>query len=446
MVTPEWSDVVFLVVSGIFFSSAIFLALTMFRLMWCEGRRYFGSARRKNVAHRYKTDKNLCNTNWAMLTSLSSTLMFVGYGTYFMYEYLTYHNGKDKNDYQSLTGHIPFIPNVMAVTFRSIAILLVLSHSLWKLDQKYTENDESPVEYCTILCLRFLICLSSIFTFIGIFIDHFHNHDRTYWYYYTNIAGYSVAAFVIFWIGKLFYQRLKECDLEAITDEEISQISQSETRSLESLPIPVISQSGENKIDHLSKQVLLSWIQSIFVIICCIIQASIYVYYYCKRHNNHYNNYFTLPIQCITLCSTIILINWCIWLSLEFTHEWYKYFCCCHSYVRDSIRKEVKMGRKGMTPGINNNTGMNPSINQATMTNIGYDYSGARLQDEPINKADLKINAAYRDRKKQAYKSIGSAPANQGDFNNNMNINAIMDIGSSMSGSGVSINNFSTIS
>ena len=434
-------EVSVLVASCAFFGSALILSLTMFRLMWREGRRYFGSAGRKNVTHRYKTDKNLCNTNWAMLTSLCSTLMFVAYGTYFMYYYFHYDATDDKRHYKSLTGNVPDIPNTIAVTFRTIAILLVLSHSLWKLNQKYKENDESPVEYYTILCLRFLICLSSIFTCSSIFVEYSY-YNKKYWYY-TNIAGYSIATFIIFWIGKLFYQRLKECDLEAITEAEILETSQSETRSHESSAIPVISKSGESKIDDLSKQVLLSWFQSVFMIICCISQATMYVYYYCTRKKYHYFQYFAFPIQCITLCLTIILINWCIWLSLDFTHTWYEYICCCHSYVRDSIRKEVKMGKRGTTPIIN------AGIHQTTIAKVVDHDCNNKNNDysEPINTIDLKIKAAYRERKRQAYRSIGSAPENDGDFNNSITINPDNDNQSLISNmsSGISIQHFSNI-
>ena len=432
MVTP--SDIAVLVASGTHLSSTLILSLTMFRLMCCESRRYFGSAARENVAHRYKTDKNLCSTNWAMVTSLCSTLTFTTYGTYFMYEYLNLDDDAHQNHHKLLTGHIPFIPNVMAVTFRSIAILLVLSHSLWKLNQKYTENDESPVEYYTIVCLCFLICVSAIFSFSGILTDHVHIFkDKSYWYYYTNIAGYGLETFIIFWIGKLFYQRLQECDLEAINEAEIKEISKSETRSHQSVPIPVISESGESKIDHLSKQVLLSWMQTFFMTIGCTIQASMYVYYYFTPNENHY---FAFPIQCISFCFVIILMNWCIWLSLEYTHKWYKYLCCCHSYVRNSIRKDVKMGKAATTPSINT------TINQATI--ISYDYSGGQLQHEPMKKTDLKVNAAYRDHKRQAYQSIGSAPETHGNFNNTIAISAENDNQSLISDvSGISIDNFS---
>ena len=425
------------VVSGIFLVTALILALTMFRLMCCEGRRYSGSAARKNVAHRYKTDKTICETNWAMSTSICSTLMCTAYGTYFMYEYDL------ENSCKLLTGHVEFVPNTIAVTFRTIAILLILSNNLWKLNQKYTENDESPVKYYTILCLRFLICLSSLFTFIGIFLDHAFKNKK-YWYY-TNFAGYLIATFVIFWIGKLFYQQLKECDLEAITDAEISHISKSDTESHKSLPIPVISSSGESKIDHLSKQVLLSWLQSVFMIFCGLSQASMYVYYYFSHKGNDDDDhdwfqYFALPIQCISLCLTIILINWCIWLSLDFTHGWYEYICCCHSCVRNSIRKEVKRGKTGTTPNINTIISINPAT---TIANTGYNYSGAQIQHGPINNVDLRINAPSHNHKRQEYQSLVSAPENQGDFNNN--VNEDLDNGSSISCSGVSINNFSNI-
>ena len=439
MVTP--SDIAVLVASGTFLSSALILSLTMFRLMWWEGRRYFGSAGRKNVAHRYKTDQSLCNTNWAMMTSLCSTLMCTAYGTYFMYEYLTYHGNEHKNHHKTLIGDLPFIPDTIAVAFRTIATFLILSYNLWKLNEKYTENDESPVEYYTILCLSFLIIITSIFSFSGIVIDHaFVTEDKTtdngigktHWYFVTNIGGYIIATFIIFWIGRLFYQRLKNCDLEAINEAEIKEISQSETQSHVSLPIPVISKSGENKIDKLSKQVLLSWIQTFFMTIDFIVQASMYMYYFVswKKKENHY---FAFPIQCISFCFVIILINWCIWLSLDFTHKWYKRLCCCHNYVRNSIRKEVKMGKTVTTPSINNNTGI-ISINQATITSVGYNYNGGQLDHEP--KIDLKIG--------QEYQNLTSTPANQGDCGNN--INADGDSQSLLSSeSGISINHLSNI-
>lgn len=327
-------DIAVLISSAVYLLSAEILIVTMLRLMCCEVRKHY-----KNNIH--TTEHTKCNVKWAFWTSLFTIMMCLSYGIYFMYAFLKYH-GTNNTHYKSLTGHLPMVPEVISASFRSVAMFLFLSHGLWKLSKKYTQQHQSRRESCIVHFLSVLAIVSSILSLSGTFLD------KNHWYYYTNSVAYILATVIIFATGILFQRRLntftnnnnnrnrnnEEASRTRQNIENPNQVSRSSAKSK-----PALDEREERKINDLSKQVTLSLIQSVVMTVDFLIQGGMYIYYSGSQNVNHW---IALPAQTISFCIVIVLVNLCIWLSLEFTSHWYtKYFIHCHNCLKKNMRNTV---------------------------------------------------------------------------------------------------------
>lgn len=96
-----------------------------------------------------------------------------------------------------------------------------------------------------------------------------------------------------------------------------------------------------------------------------VLQVCFYVYYYLSTQNGQH--YLAFPFQAASFCLLIILVNVCIWLSLEFADGGYK-ICCryCHDYQGKKIKNDVMSGRSDLV------------VDEFEFTKVQPQYGGAR--------------------------------------------------------------------
>ena len=300
---------------------------------------------------------------WAMCTSICSIVMCVTYAVLICNE--------KGSEYNSLTGGFPFIPHLITVIFRALAVFFFLSHSLYKLREKNSRLN---------VFLWILVIMSSIFSFLGVIWGKCCNNKYPYLPYFTQGFSFISAILVIFIVGILLKLRLNKLDPQLSINDSIAT-----TPSCESLKFDIIpTKQQEDAIDDVSKQVLLSFYQSLFLIIYFIFEVSMNVYYGLRNENMPY--YIFQTIQDILFCIVVIGVNLFIWFSIQYTHKWYlnccKIFCFCCNYStinyycqccwcrHDALKDRIENAARVPVAPTNAKTNNNNNINNNNNYNI----------------------------------------------------------------------------
>ena len=328
------SNVAITIATVTYMLCGVIILLLMVRMICCDCRR--------NGADTQRSDTLL-----AILTSVCSIAMCSSYGAYFLYDLIP-DDGHNKNNIaDTLSGHLPFIPHLVSVTFRSLAIGLFLSHHLVKLHRKYHENDDTSVGNCAISCLAVLVVIACIFSIAGVFLDEYDSDGKMDWYYFTNSAAFGIPILVVCCTGVSLYLRLQKMQDNIIT---INSEKMNTTPSQES-GTPATTRGQNDIIYNLSKQIVLLSVQCLSMICGFGVEIAVYVYFYETQTQNE-KHYLTFPCEVVSFCLIVIIINVTIWLSLEFASELYQKrmcFGCCHDCLADRIRAIVMLGKPGKT-------------------------------------------------------------------------------------------------
>lgn len=366
-------DVAMIVLFVSYFTTAVILIAIMTRLTW-EARKYFNKASNDEIhlTNQHMVDTNRRNTNLAFAISIVSTAMCVSYGLYTVIDYTKHKNKSYYNSLSSIADYA-FGPNVISVTLRTIAILLFLSQSLYKLDNEYKEKGKTAVGFYRRLFLTVLIAICGALSFLGVILDHIHSIEEkhgVYYYYLTNTTAFAVATLVIGIIGCLFYGRLATYNSEGIIEKVMSVNRQS-------FDAKTPTERVLDELDHLIKPTLLSGYQAVFMTCDFIFEVIIYIWYYKMRNNHHY---FAHPLQTISFCILVIIVNFCVWVSMDYADSWYlkKVFCgLCHDWLKDKFFNDPRL-RMNTRYLINGNNNVNNNVNN-NYNNLDDEPSGVAI-------------------------------------------------------------------